>query len=1013
MAITSFFKRNWIHFAAIGIFLLIGLAYFSKQLQGFGLKQHDIAEHKGISREIAVFREHNNGVEPLWSNSMFGGMPTMQTSTAYHGNWFSECIVGFMKMFPSPLGVVLLYMICFYIGMSMMKVNRWVAIIGAIAFAFMSYDIVILQAGHNSKGVAVAFMAPVIGAFYMAYRRNWIWGGILSAIFMGFEMAANHLQITYYLGFLLAGLGLVEIFRAFKEKAFMPFIKATGVIGVGYVLALIVNYGNIKLTADYAEYTIRGANDLTIQADGTSNAANSTSGLNRDYVTEYSYGIDESFTLLSPYVKGGGSMPMMNSPYAEAIENNTEMSSDQMKMALESNFYWGNQSNSGPVYIGVILVFLALLGMVYIKDPIKYAFLAVTILTLMLSWGKNYMGMTNWFLDHVPGYDKFRAVTIILVIIELCIPVLAVLFLDKLIKEREQIKLNIKPFYITTACFLVFLIGLKFTGLDTVYLSDAESVQFLPSRAEQENSIRQQLAEADPAQLLQNGIDVNNPQQVAQVISQEIERIDDRLEAVQIARKSIFNSSMNRSIGFAFLAAICLFLLFKTSVPTAASIAGLGLLIIVDLLMVSRNYLNNDDDLQGSGYKYWESYLNTVYPNVASTGDLTILDTETANNPNLKKAVEKGRREGRQIANELEATGAERHRIENAYAFSALNENTNYRVFDYSNPFNSARAAYFHKSLGGYHGAKLRSIQNLIEFQLSKTNNKVFDMMNVRYFLQPASQEQGADLIARPNTTAMGNGWFVRSVRVVPDANTEIRSLGAQFEIKNAGNGQLFVNGIAEQKATGYGSEKLQYFIPGMKDTMNVPLSNGVPKGLEVFIVSDVNGKVATVPQQTLDADTAKSFVKLVSYKVINEFDVVNEAIVSKDMAKELSQRQYKGEGTVKMTKYAPNKINYTVDASNKGLVVFSEIYYKEGWTATINGKPANIIRVNYLLRGLEMPKGTNKVEFKFDLPKFHSYNTTSMLVSLLILLMFLGGMWFNFKSTKNADSIESKKVID
>lgn len=996
MAITSFFKRNWIHFAAIGIFLLIGLAYFSKQLQGYALKQHDIQEYSGMSREANVYRDET-GKEQLWTNSMFGGMPTSQISLIHHGNLFGRINAGFLKVFPSPMGILLLYMICGYLMFVMMKINRWASIIGAISLAFLSYQIVILQAGHNSKGVALAFMAPVIGAFYMVYRRNWVWGSILSALFMSFEMAANHLQVTYYLGFLLVAMGIVEFVKAVKDKSFMPFLKSTLGLVVGYGLALMVNYSNIKVTADYADETIRGTNDLSITADGKSNADNSTTGLNRNYVVEYSYGIDESFTLLSPYVKGGGSMQMKDSPFADALMDNPDLTSEQLDIALQSNFYWGNQSNSGPVYIGVILVFLALLGMVYIKDPIKYALLAVTILTLMLSWGKNYMGMTNWFLDNFPGYNKFRAVTIILVIIELCIPVLAILFLDKLIKEREQIKLKIKPFYITTACFLVFLIGLKFTGLDTVYLSDAELEQ--PTRSEQESSIRQQLAEADPAQLMQNGIDINNPQQVAQVINQEIERYnkqtDDRLEAVQIARKSIFNSSMNRSIGFAFLAAICLFLLFKTSIPTMASVAGLGCLIILDLLLVSRNYLNNNDDLQGTGYKYWESRLNIIYPNAATEGDLTILETETANNPQLKKAVEAGKRKGRQIANELEATGAERHRIENAYAFSALNENSNYRVFDYSNPFNSARAAYFHKSLGGYHGAKLRSIQNLIEFQLSKTNNKVFDMMNVRYFLQPASQEPGADLIARPNTTAMGNGWFVKSVKVVPDANTEIRALGSQFEIKNAGKGQLFINGEAVQVATGYGSENLQYFAQGMKDTMNVPLSNGVPKGLEVFIVSDVNGKVATVPQQTLDADTAKSFTKLVSYKIINEFDVINEAIVCKDMAKELTQRQFKGEGTVKMTNYSPDKISYKVDASDKGLVVFSEIFYKDGWTATINGKPAKIVRVNYLLRGLEVPKGNNKVVFQFDLPTYHSLNKLALIASLLVLLLTLGyGVW-------------------
>ncbi len=1002
MAITSFFKRNWIHFAAIGIFLLISVAYFSKQLQGYGLKQHDIAEHKGISREIAVYREHNNGQEPLWSNGMFGGMPSMQTSTIYHGNWFSEAITGFIKVFPSPLGIVLLYMLCFYIAMSMMKVNRWVAILGAVAFAFVSYDIVILSAGHNSKGVAIAFMAPVIGAFFFAYRRSWIWGSILSAVFMAFEMAANHLQVTYYMGFLLLGMGLVEVVRAVKNKSYMPFIKATAGIGVAYVLALIVNYGNIKLTADYAQYTIRGKNDLSINADGTSNAANSTTGLKRDYVVEYSYGLDESFTLLSPYVKGGGSMRIQDSQFAEAIEANPDLTSEQLNAVMQSNFYWGNQSNSGPVYIGVILVFLALLGMVYIKDPIKYALLAATILTLMLSWGKNYMGMTNWFLDNVPGYDKFRAVTIILVIIELCVPVLAILFLDKLVKEREQIKVNIKPFYITTGAFLVLLIGLRFGGLDTSYLSDAE--MDVPTRQDQEKEWLKEIQAADPAQLLQNGLDVNNPQQIQAFIKQKVDEQEQQRETtisgLKIARQSIFNSSLNRSIGFAFLAAVCLFLLFRTSVPTAAVVGGLGLLIIIDLMGVSRNYLNNMDE--GSGYKYWDTKLNTLYPNIAEEGDLAIMEAELQMNPGLKKYVNAGRKEGERLADELDATSSEKRRIADAYAFSALNEKTNYRVFDFSNPFNSARTSYFHKSLGGYHGAKLRSIQNLIEFHLSFTNNKVLDMMNVRYFLQPKDgRDPNSPLIMRPNPTAMGNGWFVKKVNVVPTANDEIRALGSEYVIKNEGSGKLLINRETTKGGKVYGSEKLQYLMPGIVDTIPFGLSNGVPKGLEVFIVMDKKGGVSTVPQQTLDADTAKSFTKLISYKVTKEFNVLDEAIVSKDVAKNLSQRTYKGEGTVKMQSYAPNKLVYTVNASDKGLVVFSEIYYADGWTATIDGKPADIQRVNYLLRGLEVPKGESKVVFTYDLPRFYKYNTYSMVASLLILLTLFGYALMEWRKKK------------
>lgn len=983
-SITAFFKRNWIHFAAVGIFLIVGMLYFSMQMKGYGLKQHDIEQHRGSAHEIETYREMHGGQEPLWTNSMFGGMPTMQVSTIYDGNWFAQLTGLFLKTFPPPMGIVLLYMLCFYMAMSMMKVNRWVAIIGALAFAFLSYDVIILQAGHNSKGVAIAYMLPVVGAFYMAFRRNWMWGAILSAVFMAFEMAANHLQITYYLGFVLVAMGLAEIVRVIKEKNYMSFLKAGAGVLIGYGLALAVNYSNVKMTADYAEYTIRGGNDVTIASNGTSNSANATEGLDRDYVTQYSYGIGESFTLISPYVKGGGSMYLSDSPFAEKVENNDELTSEQLEMVLGSNAYWGDQPIvSGPVYLSVILVLLALLGLIYIRDPMKWALLAATILTLMLSWGKNYMGLTDWFLDHVPGYNKFRAVTIILVIVEMCTVVLAIMFLDQLVKHKDEIKTRIRPLYIASGIFFLFLVILRFSGIEDSYLSAQESDPGL--RTEQEAAIRKQIAEADPAQLAQSGIDKNNPAQIQQIIDQQMERFDERFQAIRLVRKDIYNSSMNRSIGFTFLTIACLLLIFHTSLPTLAGVGALGVLAFFDLLFVTTNYLNSEE--QGSGYKYWETNLNTTYPISAEEGDLAILEAETANNPELKRIVDAARRAGRERANALEATSSEARRIENAYAFAALNMHSNYRVFDFTGGFNSARASYFHKSLGGYHGAKLRSIQNLYEFHLMQSNNKVFDMLNVKYFLQP---DQEGVLSARPNPTAMGNGWFVQSVKVVPDANAEIRALGSQFDMKNAGNGQLIVNGNVQGTAKLYGAEKLQYVLPG-RDTISMGLSNGVPAGLKVYIVSDARGTVSTIPAQTMELDTANSFTKLAEYEVTGQFDVRGEAIVRQDMASKLPKKQFKGEGTVRMTSYAPNKLVYDVEASDEGLAVFSEIYYPEGWTATIDGKPADILRVNYVLRGLQVPKGKHKVVFSFDLPKFHKLNGISMIVSLLILLVVAG----------------------
>lgn len=985
-SIKSFFIKNKFHFIAIGLFLLVCSVYFNKQLQGFGLKQHDIQEHIGSSHEVAYFREQHKGEEPLWTNSMFGGMPTMQISTIYSGNLFAMINIYFFTVLAPPLGVVLLYMLCFYIAMNLIGMNKWISIFGAIAFAFLSYNIIILQAGHNSKAVAVAYMLPVVGSMLYAYRKSWKWGAIFSALAMSFEMSANHLQITYYLGFCLLFIGLVELYNALKNKNIKSYLFSSIGIIVAYGLALMVNYSNIKLTADYSKYTIRGGNDITIQPDGSSNSSIATEGLDRDYVTQYSYGIGESFTLISPYVKGGGTMALSDSPFAdktsEATINGTPLNSEQIDAALNSNAYWGNQPIvSGPVYIGVILALLAFLALIYVKDIIKWGLLATIILTLMLSWGKNYMGLTNFFLDNVPGYDKFRAVTIILVIVEMCVSILAILFLNHIITNKDEIKQNIKKFYLSVGGFVLFLVVLKVVGIENSYLSDQENSP--TARIEQEKAVRNQIAQMDPNQLAQNGINPQDPNQINQIVENQLKMMDDRNQALVAVRKSIFDSSLNRSIGFALVAVVLLFLLIQGTLSVLIASIAIGTVACMDVLLVSNNYLNNTE--QGTTLKYWEEALNTKFPIAPDAGDQAIMDAELAANPVLKKKVEEARNTGFAKATDLGANSTQRTRIGDAYAFAALNENTNYRVFDFSGGFSSSRASYFHKSIGGYHGAKLRNIQNLFEFHLSQSNNKVFDMMNIKYFLQPDNSNPNGGLRAIPNPTAMGNGWFVENIKQVKSANDEIRLLGNQFQMKNVGYGKLVVNGEIKNTANLFGGEKIVYLNEN-NDSIPIGLSNGVPVGLEVYVVRDAKGTVNTVPAQTLQADTAKSFTQLVSYKVESPVDLKKTAIIREDMLPLLKNKNF-GSGKVVMENYAPNKIVYNASVQGNGLLVLSEVYYPEGWVAKVDGKETPIIRANYLLRAIEVPNGNHKIELVFELPTFGKLNTLSWITSLVILL--------------------------
>lgn len=990
--ITAFFKRNWIHFAIIGLIFIITVSYFNLQFDGYGIKQHDIEQHKAMSREIADYRERT-GEETLWSNTMFGGMPTMQISLLYEGNYLKKVLDVFIESFPPPAGVVLLYMIGFYIFALCLNINPWIGFFGAIAFGFSTYDIIIIQAGHNSKALAVAFMAPVVGSFLMAYRRNLKWGILLSALFMTFEITQNHLQVTYYLAILLVGLGIVLFIDAIIQKEFKKFALASaGIIGA-YLLAIIINYGNITLTNDYAKHTIRGGNDLTMNPDGTSNKANATTGLDKDYVTQWSYGKGESFTLISPYVKGGGTVALQDSPFAEDAAN-ADLSSSAINGVMRYPVYWGEQPiTSGPVYLGVVVAFLAFLGLFFIKSRIKWALLAVAALTLALSWGKNFMGLTDFFLDHVPGYNKFRAVTIILVIVELCIPILAVLFLNELIKERETIKEQKRKFLYISGVFVAFLLIVKMVGLGDNYTSKQEMDQ----QANIGDGIRQQLAGMEPATLkAQYNLDINNPAQVQEFVNQQAKPYQENYEAMKTIRQGIFDSSMNRSILFSILAFGALALLLYTQISTTIVLLIITFITALDLIPVARNYLGNQET--DNGYKYWDLDVKTLYPFDVTDADNQILELETSMDPKLKKAVQLGIQEGERKASELELSGIEKTRVVDAYKFAALNRASNYRVFDMQGGFSSANPSYFHKSLGGYHGAKLRNIQNLYEYHLAKGNNKVYDMLNVKYFIQQT--DKGA--MANPNLNALGPVWFVKTIETKTTPDDEIRALGNQFDVKNIGVGTLLVNKQAKTAASVFGSEDVSYVLKN--DTLPVRLANGMEEGMEAVFVMDIQGKTNLVPKMTLDLDTAKSFLKLAEISVSNEFRPKTEAIMLSSEAQGMKHKQFSAEGKVFMTSYGPNKITYQTESNEDQFAVFSEIYYPEGWTATIDGKEVDIKKVNYLLRGLEIPKGKHKIEFSFMLPKYVKAGTYARIGSGLIILLLLTFFFLDFMKGKKEE---------
>jgi hypothetical protein len=987
---NQFLKNNWPHFAVLAAFVVLMFAYFSPEFDGHNIKQHDVQQFKGMAQETIAFRERTGGEEPLWTNSMFGGMPTTQISILYTGNIFQRSLIGLQNTIGVPSAIFLMHLIGFYILAMCLGLRPIVGFIGAVAFGLASYEIVILQAGHNSKAMTVALMAPVLGAFIMAYRTNWKWGALLSGLFMSFQLASNHLQVTYYFAFLLFGLGVYELIRAVRSSELKKIAITSAAVLAAYLLAVGINYGNISLTNEYAKHTIRGGNDVTIQSDGQE-AVKNTSGLDKDYITNWSYGIGESFTLVSPYVKGSHSTMIADSRFKELVENSDRSSSD-IKKIMDAPFglYWGDQPmTSGPVYVGVVMLFLFALAMYFVKSPVKWVYLAISILALALSWGKNFMGLTDFFIDYIPGYNKFRTVTIILVLIELCVPLMVVLLLERLYRERETILAAKKPFLAISGAFIGFLLILRVVGLGDNFTTrdEADRMADLPAQVEQ------QILGMDPAFFLQNyQIDVTDPAQFKQIVDAQVDGSMEQYELIKEVRRDVFNSSMNRSILFA----LCIFgviaLYFFTAVPVIAVMLLTALLVLVDMIPVDQNYLSAETRDNGQ-YKHWLPEPQMKYPFSPEATDLQILEAEMNKDTSVKKSVEEAERDGAKKAESLGYTGADRRRVIDAYRFSGLNFATNYRVFDYNGGWSSSRASYFHKSLGGYHGAKLRNIQNLFDFHIQYSNNAVLDMLNVRYLIQKE------DL--RLNPTALGNAWFVKNIIAKETPNEEIRSLGKEFNLDNTGSGVMLVNGVEQKNSTIFGAEKLAYVLPG-KDTLRIPLANGVRKGDQILWVMDANGRTDLIPALTLANDSLSSFSKLVAMEVTADFKPAEDAVMLKSEASKLKKAQFSGEGSIRMTSYAPNKITYEAECKGDQFAVFSEVYYPIGWTATVDGKEVDILKTNYLLRGLLLSGGKHKIEFKFEMSKYTKSNNFALIGSFLLILLIARFGFQEFKKRKD-----------
>ena len=812
---NHFFEKNkktlWIALCIVA-FALITLLYFSPIMQGKRLKQQDIEMYRGMSKEITDFKEAT-GEQSLWTNSMFGGMPAWNISVSQNSNLVSYVNKGLALGFPHPIGAVFISMLGFFILLLVLDCSVWISFIGALAYGFTSYLFIVIGAGHNSKAMAMAYMAPVIAGILLTYRGKYLWGAILTAIALALEIRAGHLQITYYLLLIVVCIVIAELIETIKEKKYQHFLKASGILVGVAIIAILTSTTTLYANYEYGKETLRGAPVLK------SDVANQTKGLDRDYVTQWSYGIGETWSLMIPNAKGGAS------GYIGSKNSALDKCDNRFRSTIaQQNAYWGDQPfTSGPVYVGAIVCFLFVLGLFVVKGKYKWVLLVATVLSILLSWGKNFMGFTDFFLDYIPGYNKFRSVSMTLVIAEVCMPLLGLLALAELFKNPENLKENKKYVYISLGitgglCLLFYAMPQTFFS----FLSADEAYQFKQLQMGQDGAIYTTFAN-------------------------ELEKV----------RTAIFKHDAIRSFLYIYIAAILILLSLSGKMNKNYMFVVLALLVAIDMFVIDKRYLNNDNFIEKS---------KADKPFVMSDIDKMILK----------------------------------------------DKNLDYRVINLTvSTFNDASTSYFHKSIGGYHGAKLRRYQDIIDRYLSKQSSnywKVLDMLNTKYVIYQKNNQKAVEM----NPEAYGNAWIVGDIKWVATPNEEIDAIAGTDVKEVAIVNEEFKNLVGDFKAT-----------------------------------------------------PAEGIVKLVDYK--------------------------------------PNELKYQFDSSKDELVVFSEIWTKNGWKMWIDGVESPLFRSDYILRSAIIPAGQHEIVMRYEPSIWHIGNAIQLITSLLILIGLVAVCYYTIKSRKDS----------
>lgn len=815
---------------AVLLFAVLAFAYFfPADIEGRILYRHDASAGRGAGQEGIEYLQ-KTGERSRWTNALFGGMPTYQMAPSYGStDLLTKAVNAYHLWLPENVWFVFAYLLGFYILLRAFDFRQHLAVLGSIIWAFSTYFLIIIAAGHIWKVWALAYLPPLIAGLVLAYRGKYLWGLLLTAVFTAFEINANHVQMTYYYLFIILALVIAWLVEAVQQKQMARFLKATAVCVVGATIGLCINLSNLYHTWEYSKESMRGKSELVKQ-----NSANQTSsGLDRDYITQWSYGIDETWTLLIPNTKGGASMPMSMNETAMKHAN-----PDYASIYDQIGQYWGEQpGTSGPVYVGAFVMLLFILGLFIVKGPVKWALLAATILSILLSWGKNFMGFTDFFLDYVPMYAKFRTVASILVIAEFTIPLLAMLALKELLngevkKEKLRVPLLVS-FALTGGMALLFsLMPETFFG-SFISSSEMRALQSLPA-----------------------------------------EHIQPLIANLTEMRQAVFTADALRSFYIILVGTGILLACLYGKLKKEYTVGILLVLCLVDLWTVNKRYLNDEMFVPKSEREAPQEKTQT--------DDLILRD-----------------------------------------------ETLDYRVLNLaSNTFNENETSYYHKSIGGYHAAKLRRYQEMIEAYINPEMQKLFkavgeaagdmtqvngdsicpvlNMLNTRYFIFPLD---GGQTVPIQNPYVYGNAWFVDQISYVNNANEELETVG-KLDLRHQA-------------------------------------------------VADARFKAQ-----------------------------LGEAVVQ-DTA-----------SVVNITSYEPNRLKYEVNTGKGGVLVFSEIYYP-GWTVTVDDQPAELGRVNYILRAIHLQPGKHQVELAFFPKSVSVTETVAYIAFVLLLLIAVGIVFIEYRNRK------------